>query len=97
MLPPRAALGRPEHDGVLAVPGDEAELPSHLHLTAAERRVLKLVALGRADVEVADLLDASPTAVRSVLRRFRDTSGLAGRRLVVWSVIHLECCISIAG
>ena len=41
---------------------DEAELPSHLHLTAAGRRVLGLVALGRADIEVADLLDASPTA-----------------------------------
>ena len=68
----------------------------HWDLTQVERRVLEAVADGSTDNEIATVTDSSVRAVQSTIRRFRDRTGLAGRRLVIWAADHRGCCISIS-
>ena len=66
----------------------------HLALTPNERRLLGEVARGASDREISEVIGQTEVSVRSGLRRFRDRTGLAGRRLVVWAVIHWPCCVN---
>ncbi len=69
---------------------------AHWELTDSERRVLDAVADGATDDQIAASTGSSLRAVQSTIRRFRDRTGLAGRRLVVWAAEHRMCCISIS-
>ena len=65
-------------------------------ITPGERPVLALVAQGKSDLEIEAELGLTDAAVRSLVRRFRERTGLSGRALVVWCHQHRACCISIA-
>ena len=66
----------------------------HIRLTAAERAVLRLVAEGMLDEEIALQLGQTVRAVRGTLHRFHERAGLGGRRTVAWAVRHSECCLA---
>jgi DNA-binding CsgD family transcriptional regulator len=69
-------------------------LDEHHDLTPSERRVLALVARGKADAEIEAELGLTEVAVHSCLRRFRERTGLGGRHLTAWAVKHEPCCIA---
>jgi len=58
-------------------------------LTAREQEVLKLVAQGHTDKQIADLMYVSPRTVQNHLMRVRDKTGLRRRSgLTRWPVLH---------
>lgn len=58
-------------------------------LTAREQEVLKLVAQGHTDKQIADLMYVSPRTVQNHLMRVRDKTGLRRRsELTRWAVLH---------
>jgi DNA-binding CsgD family transcriptional regulator len=75
---------------------DGGPIDRHYDVTPAERRVLRLVAAGESDADIEVGLDMTAAAVHSVIRRFRERTGLAGRALAAGCRQHRECCISIA-
>ena len=62
------------------------------HVTPAEAEVLKLIAKGYSDSEIGAELRLKPATVSSRVHQFCERTGVHGRRLVVWSAAHLECC-----
>ncbi|MFD8198119.1 response regulator transcription factor, partial [Streptomyces sp. NPDC059701] len=70
-------LAAPETDGPLAVPGRVAAL------TAREREVVTLAALGRSNGEIADELFLSPLTVRSHIQRSMTKLGARDRAQLV--------------
>lgn len=66
----------------------------HMKVTAAERAVLRLVANGLTDEEIAEQLTMKVRAVRATLHRFHERTGLVGRRAVAWAVNHRDCCLA---
>ena len=66
----------------------------HRDLSPTERKVLRRVAHGETDEEIAQREGMTLVAVHSCLRRFRERTGLAGRRLTTWAATHEPCCIS---
>lgn len=58
----------------------------HYPCTRTERAVLRQIACGETDAEIAVTLNTARAAVHSCVRRFRDRTGLAGRALTVWAV-----------
>ncbi len=68
----------------------------HKDLSATERKVLSRVARGESDEEIGEREGMTIVAVHSCLRRFRERTRLAGRRLSCWAARHETCCISIA-
>lgn len=66
----------------------------HITVTAAERAVLRLVADGLTDEEIASRLGQAVRAVRATLHRFHERTDLGGRRTVAWAVKHRGCCLS---
>ena len=66
----------------------------HINVTAAERAVLRLVADGLTDEEIAARLRRKVRAIRATLHRFHERTGLVGRRAVAWAVNHRDCCLA---
>lgn len=75
------------------LPDYDCSVAEHLILTRNERRLLREIARGATDREISVATGQTEVSVRSGLRRFRDRTGLAGRRLVVWAVEHSPCCV----
>jgi DNA-binding CsgD family transcriptional regulator len=75
---------------------DGDPIDRHYDLTPSEGRVLRLVAAGESDADIEADPDMTAAAVHSLIRRFRERTGLAGRALAAWCRQHRECCISIA-
>ncbi|GAB4334338.1 MAG: hypothetical protein Kow0010_21260 [Dehalococcoidia bacterium] len=70
------------------------DLELHFDLTDTEREVLRLVARGWTDQEIARQLVVSRHAVHSRVQRFAEKTGLHGPRLLgAWCGKHEECCI----
>ena len=67
-----------------------AEHDGHIRVTEAERAVLRLVADGFTDEEIAARLGRKVRAVRATLHRFHDRTDLGGRRTVAWTVTHRD-------
>ncbi|MBE0610435.1 MAG: helix-turn-helix domain-containing protein [Dehalococcoidia bacterium] len=60
-----------------------------------ERNMLKLVAAGLGDRQIAALLDVKLRTVQSRLRRFSERTAIGGSRtLVSCAVRHEECCLA---
>jgi DNA-binding NarL/FixJ family response regulator len=58
-------------------------------LTGREQEVLKLVAQGHTDKQIADVMYVSPRTVQNHLMRIRDKTGLRRRsELTRWAVLH---------
>jgi DNA-binding CsgD family transcriptional regulator len=74
----------------------DPDLSQHWLLTESEQRVLHLLGQGRSDEQIAVETKSGLRAVQSVLRRFRDRTGIAGRSLVAWAIAHEQCCISVS-
>lgn len=74
-------------------PHESDPLNEHCELSATERKVLRRVARGESDEEIAEHEGMTVAAVHSCLRRFRDRAGVSGRRLTAWAAKHEECCI----
>ena len=68
-------------------------LEQHYELTDAEKEVLRELAQGAADEEVAERTGLTVAAVQSRLWRFHEGSEIHGRFSVVWAVRHAKCCI----
>jgi DNA-binding CsgD family transcriptional regulator len=70
-------------------------LDDHFHATPVEAEGLRLVAEGRTDEQVAEILGKPVRAVRATLHRFHERTGLVGRRAMAWSGKHLDCCLKV--
>lgn len=70
-----------------------ADSGSHIRVTPRERAVLRLVADGLTDEEIAERLGRKVRAVRATLHRFHERTDLGGRRTVAWAVTHRDCCL----
>jgi len=68
-------------------------LEIHHVASTAERAVIRLVADGLSDEEIAALLAFSVRTIETRIYRFSRRSGLRGRRLPLWSRQHLTCCL----
>ena len=70
-----------------AAHGDVADLRNAL--TAREQEVLRLVAQGLTDKQIANQIYVSPRTVQNHLARIRDKTGLSRRsELTRWAVVH---------
>ena len=63
-------------------------------LTEAEKAVLRLIAAGLTDEEVAEALAIKVSAVRGRMKRFHAKSGISGRAEVAWAIGHKACCLA---
>jgi DNA-binding NarL/FixJ family response regulator len=72
-------------------------LETHTAVTPALAAVLRHVALGATDEEIAEILALKVGTIRSRLRRFYRSTGLSGRRVVAWAARHETCCIGTPG
>ena len=71
------------------------DLNEHFEATASECEVLRLVAVGFTNDEIATAIDVPVVAIASRLRRFHERTGLAGRAGVAWAVRHSDCCLTV--
>ena len=61
----------------------------HNQLSTRELEVLRLVAMGRTDSQIAEEIYVSPRTVQNHLARIRDKTGLRRRsELTRWAVVH---------
>jgi len=83
----RASLARL---GLGAAPESVAQLPPNVYLTPTERRVLRLVAQGLTNQQVADELKVSRRTVESHVSNMLNKIGLANRtELTRWAINYL--------
>lgn len=83
----RASLARL---GLGAAPEPVAQLPPNVYLTPTERRVLRLVAQGLTNQQVADELKVSRRTVESHVSNMLNKIGLANRtELTRWAINYL--------
>lgn len=68
------------------------QLDKHFELTPAEKEVLRLLAEGLSDEEMAAELGIELSSARSRLRGIYEKTGFSGRRVVAWAKDHLACC-----
>jgi len=66
---------------------------SHYEVTPAEREVLRALAFGKTDEEIASELSVHLRTVQGRLERFYGRTGIKGRRAVYWSHESLDCCL----
>ncbi len=67
---------------------------SHFDVTPAEREVLRALAFGKTDEEIAAESGLLLRTVRARLERFYRRTGIKGRRAVYWCHESLDCCLS---
>jgi DNA-binding CsgD family transcriptional regulator len=70
---------------------------SHHGVTPAEREVLRALAFGKTDEEIAAEFGLPLRTVQGRLERFYGRTGIKGRRAVYWSSQSLECCLRSPG
>ncbi len=71
----------------------QTELSQHHRLTPSEQDVMRLVAFGLSDDEIASSLGLAVRTLQSRLYRLHARTGLRGRRIVSWGVVHLAYCV----